>query len=93
MHNQFSFLKKLYIIVDKQYDYLLILDLHRGALGCTIPHDHLQAAQAFGVEFLITFVLLFTVFASIDSSRTDLGGSVPLTIGLAVGVCHLFAVS
>ena len=45
------------------------------------------------MEFLITFVLIFTVFASTDSKRTDLGGSTPLTVGLAVGVCHLWAVS
>ncbi len=45
------------------------------------------------MEFLITFVLIFTVFASTDSKRTDLGGSTPLTVGLSVGVCHLWAVS
>ena len=65
----------------------------RGPLGATIPNEALQHHQAFGVEFFITFVLLFTVFASTDSQRTDLGGSVPLTVGLSVSVYHLRAVS
>ena len=65
----------------------------RGPLGATIPDKALEHHQAFGVEFFITFVLLFTVFASTDSQRTDLGGSVPLTVGLSVSVCHLWAVS
>jgi aquaporin-4 len=49
--------------------------------------------QAFGIEFMITFVLVFTVFASVDNRRTDLNGSTPLTIGFSVALCHLFAVS
>ena len=65
----------------------------RGPLGDTIPNEALQHHQAFGVEFFITFVLLFTVFASTDSQRSDLGGSIPLTVGLSVTVCHLWAVS
>ncbi len=66
---------------------------YRGALGATMPHPDLLHHQAFGVEFFITFVLLFTVFASTDPLRTDLNGSTPLTVGLSVGVCHLWAVS
>lgn len=65
----------------------------RGDLGATIISSDLTAAQAFGVELLITFLFVLAVFASRDSARTDLGGSSPLTIGLAVVVCHLFAVS
>lgn len=66
---------------------------YQGTLGATIPHPDIGHQQAFGVEFLITFVLVFTVFASIDSKRNDLRGSAPLTIGLSVTVCHLWAVS
>lgn len=66
---------------------------YQGTLGCTVPHEDIGAQQAFGVEFLITFILVFTVFASCDTKRNDLRGSAPLTIGLSVTVCHLFAVS
>ena len=55
--------------------------------------NDISAFQGFGVEFFITFVLVFTVFASCDKKRTDLRGSAPLLIGLSVTVCHLFAVS
>lgn len=64
----------------------------RGPLGMTTVSSDLTEEQAFGVEFLITFVLVFTVFGSCDSKRTDLNGSAPLTIGLSVTMCHLFAV-
>lgn len=63
---------------------------NHGKLGITAHTLHNQ--QAFGVEFLITFVLVITVFATCDSKRTDLNGSGPLTIGLSVTVCHLFAI-
>lgn len=45
------------------------------------------------VELLITFELVFTVFATCDAKRTDLGGSAGLAIGFAVAIGHLFAVS
>lgn len=67
----------------------------RGHLGATVipVHSQLTAAQAFGVEFLITFVFVLAFFSSRDSDRSDLGGSYPLTVGLAVVVCHLFAIN
>lgn len=64
----------------------------RGELGATIPHDDVDGGKAFGVEFFITFVLVLTVFATVDKKRKDLNGSSPLTIGLSVTMCHLFAV-
>ncbi|OWA52070.1 putative Aquaporin AQPAe.a [Hypsibius exemplaris] len=45
--------------------------------------------QAVLIEALITFVLIFTVFATCDSKRGDLKGSGPLQIGIAVLICHL----
>ena len=66
---------------------------YRGALGANQLHDAVSPHQGFGVEFLTTFLLVFTVFASVDAKRTDLKGSAPLTIGLAVTVCHLMSVS
>ena len=64
-----------------------------GNLGQTTLNKSVSGAQGFGVEFMITFVLVFTVFSSVDSKRDDLNGSTPLTIGLSVAVCHLAAVS
>lgn len=55
--------------------------------------DKLNAGQGFGVELLITFVLVFTVLSCVDGGRSDIGGSVPLTIGVAITMCHLWAVS
>lgn len=64
----------------------------RGMLGSTLVSGHLDAGQGLGVELFITFVLVLVVFASIDAKRKDLNGSTPLTIGLAVTMCHLWAV-
>ncbi|XP_060589490.1 aquaporin-like [Ruditapes philippinarum] len=60
-------------------------------MGVTKVSDLLMEAQAFGIELLITFVLVFTVLASTDDKRNDLSGSAPLTIALAVVAGHLFA--
>jgi aquaporin-4 len=62
-------------------------------LGLTAPSDSdFGAGRTLGVELLITFVLVFTVFSCVDGLRGDIGGSVPLTIGVAIGMCHLWAV-
>lgn len=63
-----------------------------GALGNTKVNEEMEVGRAFGVEFMVTFVLVFTVFASCDGKRNDLQGSAPLTIGLSVTMCHLFAI-
>ena len=65
---------------------------NRGSLGATVPNELIGPEQAFAVEFCTTFILVFTVFASCDGRRSDLNGSAPLTIGLSVTVCLLFAV-
>lgn len=62
-------------------------------LGVNVVSSKITAAQGFGVELMITFVLVFVVLAATDDKRTDLGGSAPLSIGLAVAAGHLFAVS
>ena len=56
------------------------------------PSAGVSLGQVFGVEALITFVLVMTVFASCDSVRTGIGGSGPLAIGLSISMCHLWAV-
>ncbi|KAL5022665.1 hypothetical protein ScPMuIL_001820 [Solemya velum] len=65
---------------------------HRHALGATLLHSSVDGGKGFGVEFFITIVLVLTIFATSDKKRRDLNGSFPLTIGLAVAMCHLFAV-
>lgn len=65
----------------------------QGMLGVNRLRGSVTDAQGFGVELLITFVVVLTVLASLDEKRTDLHGSAPLTIGLAVALGHLFAVS
>lgn len=62
-------------------------------IGVTSVQGNLTVEQGFGVELFITFILVFVVLASTDDKRNDLGGSAPLTIGLAVVAGHLFAVS
>ena len=75
-----------------------LMPRHHGAhghnLGVTLVHSEQGTGlvQAFGVEFMITFILVFTVFANVDIKRADMG-SRSLSIGLAVILGHLFAVS
>lgn len=63
-----------------------------GKLGATMVHKELGLGQAFGVEFMITFIVVFTVFANLEPKRIDMG-SRSLAIGLSVVLGHLFAVS
>ncbi|KAK3086071.1 hypothetical protein FSP39_013066 [Pinctada imbricata] len=63
-----------------------------GSLGATLLHEEMDGGKAFGVELFITIVLVLTVFATCDKRRKDLNGSFPLSIGLSITMCHLFAV-
>ena len=65
----------------------------RPSLGAVGLMDKVTVIQGFFVEFFITFVFVFVIFSAVDPFREDLGGSVPLTIGLTIGMCHLLAVS
>jgi len=62
-----------------------------GSLGMTKIHDNVTPLQAFFMEALITFVLVFTVEAVCDERRSDIKGSAPLAIGLSVVACNLAA--
>jgi len=64
----------------------------RGTLGATLVSKEITVGQAFGIEFMVTFILLLAVCASMDTKRTDLQGSTPILIGLTVAGCHLFGV-
>ena len=59
---------------------------------CTpVPGPGVLTGQIFIIELIITFVLVFTVFASNDLLR-GFSGSGPLAIGLAASMCHFWAV-
>ncbi|XP_069548141.1 aquaporin-4 isoform X2 [Brachyistius frenatus] len=72
--------------------YLVTPAALRGSLGVTTVNSKISLGHGLLVELLITFELVFTVFATCDPKRADLGGSASLAIGFAVAIGHLFAV-
>ncbi|XP_069478436.1 aquaporin-4-like [Ambystoma mexicanum] len=64
-----------------------------GDLGATMVNAKLSAGHGLLVELIITFQLVFTIFASCDSKRNDVTGSAALAIGFSVTVGHLFAIN
>ncbi|KAL1436520.1 hypothetical protein MTO96_049618 [Rhipicephalus appendiculatus] len=63
---------------------------HQSSLGSNRPHEALGAWQAFGVEFVLSFLLASTVFATRDPNRSHLGaGSDAVVIGFAYLACTL----
>ena len=72
----------------------VLRDLDKDSLCTSQPAiaGGMSLGQIFGYEFIITFVLVFTVFATCDSLRSGFNGSGPLAIGLSIAMCHLWAV-
>lgn len=64
----------------------------RGGMGVTTVNPNINVGHALVVELIITFELVFTVFATCDPKRDDLKGSAGLAIGLSVCIGHLFAI-
>jgi len=66
----------------------------RDGLGTTTINENLTSAQGFGIEFLITMVLVLVVFGSAadENNAPSVKGSAPLAIGLSITTCHLFAI-
>jgi aquaporin-4 len=62
------------------------------SLGVASVRDDMPLGQAFGIEFMITFIMVFTVFANVDPRRADMG-SRSLAIGLSYTLGNLVAVS
>merc|ERR1712087_474132 len=73
---------------------MLVMDLTPKTMGgynTLSAEGEFPIFQGFVLEVVLTFLLCFTVLATIDPSRqaTHIG---PLAIGMAVGVAHLVAV-
>ncbi|RUS88317.1 hypothetical protein EGW08_003888, partial [Elysia chlorotica] len=64
---------------------------HFTDLGSNELSDSTTSAEGFGVEFMITLIYVLAYFACHDDKRSDLRGSAPLTLGVAVVACHIFA--
>lgn len=63
-----------------------------GPLGITIGHDSLNVWQLVTVELLLTFVVVFTTYATMDSNRKSFGSDA-LSIGIAYLITSLTGVS
>lgn len=61
-------------------------------LGMTTLNPSITATQGLVIEAIITFVLVLTVESVCDDRRTDIKGSVPVAVGLAITCCHLSAI-
>lgn len=56
----------------------------KGGFGTITVSSSLTSLQGFGIEFILTFILVFVVFSVSDEHRTDIGGSTPLAIGCCI---------
>lgn len=65
----------------------------QGGLGVTSPTRNVNNTQAFGIELILTFVLVFTIFGATDHGKEHRGYEIPLSVGLCVFVCHMVGVS
>ncbi|KAM4705642.1 aquaporin-4-like [Rhinophrynus dorsalis] len=70
----------------------LITPSDKWPVGVTKEHASISHGQALLVETIITFQLVFTIFASCDKKRTDIKVPIPLIIGFSVTIGHLFAI-
>jgi len=52
-------------------------------IGAVARHADINVSQAFFIELLTAYMLIIVIFSQIDGQRTDVNGSIPLTIGLA----------
>ena len=64
-----------------------------GSLGVTAPANDVTTAQAFVTELVLTYILIFAIFAVTDPSRGMTGYGVPLAIGITVFICLMHGVS
>jgi len=63
-----------------------------GSLGVTAPANDVTTAQAFATELVLTYILIFAIFAVTDPSRGMTGYGVPLAIGITVFICLMHGI-
>ncbi|CAH1134308.1 unnamed protein product [Ceutorhynchus assimilis] len=68
---------------------LILPERNVGNLGITSVSSAISLPCGMVFELIYTFVLLFVIHAVCDSRRSDLKGSAPLAIGLAVAAVHV----
>ncbi len=66
---------------------------NRGDLGVLVQHPNVTTAQAFGLELVLSFVLVFAVYATFDFARGIAPGLHPLVLGVVVTQLHMVGVS
>lgn len=52
--------------------------------GCTVPAAALSALNVFGIEFIATFTLVFTVFGTAVDPKSGAGNFAPIAIGFSL---------
>uniref|UniRef100_A0A6B2F463 Aquaporin-5 n=1 Tax=Bothriechis nubestris TaxID=1766655 RepID=A0A6B2F463_9SAUR len=98
--NQISFLRTLFYIVAQLLGaiagagilYGVTPTNARGNLAANGLSNNTTAGQAVVVEIILTFQLVFCIFASTDNRRNDNVGSPSLSIGLSVTLGHLVGI-
>ncbi|XP_039187900.1 aquaporin-5 [Crotalus tigris] len=98
--NQISFLRTLFYIVAQLLGaiagagilYGVTPTNTRGNLAANGLSNNTTAGQAVVVEIILTFQLVFCIFASTDNRRNDNVGSPSLSIGLSVTLGHLVGI-
>jgi len=67
---------------------------HAWGAGCTVLAEGVSESNAFGVEFLATFVVVFVVFACYEKTKYDqYSHAAPFVIGLSYAAAIIVAVS
>jgi len=67
---------------------------HAWGAGCTVLANGVSESQAFGIEFLASFLVVFVVFACYEKNKFDQQShAAPFVIGLAYAAAIIVAVS
>lgn len=64
--------------------YSIMPDEFRSDMGVLKINAAMTEEQAFGMEFMFTFIFVFTIVSATDERRTDVKGALPLAIGLVL---------
>lgn len=72
--------------------YALTPSTSRYSLGDTVLNENVSTIQGLFVEFILTFILSLTVYATKDPGRKCRGYDSSLAYGFAIVVCYLVGV-